>query len=145
MKALREPLCGGLSRCLSACWQAALSAPLFSRLFGAAAAGLSEESSERSLSITAGWWWRPASCGNGNPGLGLGWRSPYPPAAFRPRRRSSPLSADLSPVAVLAMAVPVLGFGWLPALIALALYGNCRCCGDTGRAGFDTAWGVKRG
>ena len=27
------------------------------------------------------------------------------------------------PVAVLAMAVPVLGFGWLPALIALALYG----------------------
>ena len=27
------------------------------------------------------------------------------------------------PVAVLALAVPVLGFGWLPALIALALYG----------------------
>ena len=57
-------------------------------------------------------------------GLGLGWRSPGPPAArFVRWWRPSPLSADLSPVAVLAMAVPVLGFGWLPALIALALYG----------------------
>ena len=37
-------------------------------------------------------------------------------------RRAGAKQDDIT-VAVLAMAVPVLGFGWLPALIALALYG----------------------
>ena len=44
--------------------------------------------------------------------------------AFRPLVETiAAIGQTFPPVAVLAMAVPVLGFGWLPALIALALYG----------------------
>ena len=44
--------------------------------------------------------------------------------AFRPLLETLAAAGQtFPPVAVLAMAVPVLGFGWLPALIALALYG----------------------
>mgnify|MGYP000971632837 CR=1 FL=1 len=43
---------------------------------------------------------------------------------FRPLVETiAAIGQTFPPVAVLAMAVPVLGFGWLPALIALALYG----------------------
>lgn len=62
--------------------------------------------------------------GNGN--RAGGWGGGHPAR----RRRVSSLVETIAaigqtfpPVAVLAMAVPVLGFGWLPALIALALYG----------------------
>lgn len=45
-------------------------------------------------------------------------------SAFRPLVETiAAIGQTFPPVAVLAMAVPVLGFGWLPALIALALYG----------------------
>ncbi len=43
---------------------------------------------------------------------------------FRPLVETiAAMGQTFPPVAVLAIAVPVLGFGWQPALIALALYG----------------------
>lgn len=91
---------------------------------GTAAAGLpaGELLGAHSRSRLAGGGVQPR--GNGN--RAGGWGGGHP---ARRRRVSSAggdhrrYRADLSPVAVLAMAVPVLGFGWLPALIALALYG----------------------
>ncbi|MCY0725607.1 ABC transporter permease subunit, partial [Klebsiella pneumoniae] len=43
---------------------------------------------------------------------------------FRPLVETiAAMGQTFPPVAVLAIAVPVMGFGWQPALIALALYG----------------------
>ncbi|MBN0691393.1 ABC transporter permease, partial [Pseudomonas aeruginosa] len=58
-------------------------------------------------------------------GLGAGVAVTRPAGgAFRPLVETiAAIGQTFPPVAVLAMAVPVLGFGWLPALIALALYG----------------------
>ncbi len=126
MKALREPLWWLIALFIGLLAGLSYSAPLFSRLFpGTAAAGLpAGELPGRSLSITAGWWWRPALAATAI-GPGLGWRSPGPPAArfVRLVETIAAIGQTFPPVAVLAMAVPVLGFGWLPALIALALYG----------------------
>lgn len=90
---------------------------------GAAAAGLPAGELLGAHSITAGWWWRPAR-GNGNrAGAGVAVTQPAG-GAFRPLVETiAAIGQTFPPVAVLAMAVPVLGFGWLPALIALALYG----------------------
>ncbi len=91
---------------------------------GAAAAGLpaGELLGAHSRSRLAGGGVQPR--GNGN--RAGGWGGGHPAR----RQRVSSAGGDhrryrqtFPPVAVLAMAVPVLGFGWLPALIALALYG----------------------
>jgi osmoprotectant transport system permease protein len=41
------------------------------------------------------------------------------------------LGQTFPPVAVLAVAVPILGFGWAPALLALTLYGLLPVIGNT--------------
>lgn len=89
---------------------------------GAAAAGLpaGELLGAHSRSRLAGGGVQPR--GNGNR-AGVAVTRPAG-GAFRPLVETiAAIGQTFPPVAVLAMAVPVLGFGWLPALIALALYG----------------------
>lgn len=92
---------------------------------GTAAAGLpaGELLGAHSRSRLAGGGVQPR--GNGNRAGGRGGGHPARPgSAFRPLVETiAAIGQTFPPVAVLAMAVPVLGFGWLPALIALALYG----------------------
>ncbi len=91
---------------------------------GTAAAGLpaGELLGAHSRSRLAGGGVQPR--GNGNrAGAGVAVTRPAG-SAFRPLVETiAAIGQTFPPVAVLAMAVPVLGFGWLPALIALALYG----------------------
>ncbi len=131
MKALREPLWWLIALFIGLLAGLPLQrAAVQSAVPGTAAAGLpaGELLGAHSRSRLAGGGVQPR--GNGN--RAGGWGGGHP---ARRRRVSSAggdhrrYRADLSPVAVLAMAVPVLGFGWLPALIALALYAAyCRCC-----------------
>lgn len=82
-----------------------------------------QESLPPSRSPISGWWasqvclpswWASAQGLRSREKVG---RSFVPGGDYRRRR------ADLSPVAVLAIAVPVMGFGQQPAIIALILYG----------------------
>ncbi|MCS5960710.1 hypothetical protein LNP74_17675 [Klebsiella pneumoniae subsp. pneumoniae] len=101
MKALREPLWWLIALFIGLLAGLPYSAPLFSRLFPELPRPVyQQESSGRSLSITAGWWWRPASRQTAIGGWG--WRSPGPPAArFVRWWRPSPLSGrPFPPVAV---------------------------------------------
>ncbi len=119
--------CGGLSRCLSACWQGLpYSAPLFSRLFPELPRPVYQQESFWALTLDHGWLVVASSLAATAIGLGAGVAVTRPAGgAFRPlvetiRRYRADLSAGGGAG---VMAVPVLGFGWLPALIALALYG----------------------
>ncbi len=125
MKALREPLWWLIALFIGLLAGLPYSAPLFSRLFPgtAAARSTSRRASGRSLSITAGWWWRPASRQRQS---GWGWGGGHP--ARRQRVSSAGgdhrrYRADLSAGGGAGDGGAGAGLGWLPALIALALYG----------------------
>ncbi|VTM11929.1 osmoprotectant ABC transporter inner membrane protein YehW [Klebsiella pneumoniae] len=77
------------------------------------------------LTLDHGWLVVASSLAATAIGLGAGVAVTRPAgSAFRPLVETiAAIGQTFPPVAVLAMAVPVLGFGWLPALIALALYG----------------------
>ena len=77
------------------------------------------------LTLDHGWLVVASSLAATAIGLGAGVAVTRPAGgAFRPLVETiAAIGQTFPPVAVLAMAVPVLGFGWLPALIALALYG----------------------
>ncbi|HFN0604419.1 TPA: ABC transporter permease [Klebsiella pneumoniae] len=98
MKALREPLWWLIALFIGLLAGLPYSAPLFSRLFPELPRPVYQQESFWALTLDHGWLVVASSLAATAIGLGAG-------------------------VAVLAMAVPVLGFGWLPALIALALYG----------------------
>ncbi len=106
MKALREPLWWLIALFIGLLAAALQRAAVQSAVPGTAAAGLPAGELLGAHSITAGWWWRPASRQRQS-----GWGGGHP--ARRQRVSSAGgdhrrYRADLSPVAVLAMAVPVL-------------------------------------
>lgn len=101
------------------------SAPLFSRLFPELPRPVYQQESFWALTLDHGWLVVASSLAATAIGLGAGVAVTRPAgSAFRPLVETiAAIGQTFPPVAVLAMAVPVLGFGWLPALIALALYG----------------------
>ncbi|MWP40583.1 ABC transporter permease subunit [Klebsiella pneumoniae] len=108
MKALREPLWWLIALFIGLLAGLPYSAPLFSRLFPELPRPVYQQDSFWALTLDHGWLVVASSLAATAIGLGAGVAVTRPAgSAFRP----------------LAMAVPVLGFGWLPALIALALYG----------------------
>ncbi len=89
------------------------------------AAVVYQQESFWALTLDHGWLVVASSLAATAIGLGAGVAVTRPAgSAFRPLVETiAAIGQTFPPVAVLAMAVPVLGFGWLPALIALALYG----------------------
>ncbi len=126
MKALREPLWWLIALFIGLLVGLPLQrAAVQSAVPGAAAAGLSAGellgANPRSRLAGGGVQSRGNGCGTGGQGVAV---TRPAGSAFRPLVETiAAIGQTFPPVAVLAMAVPVLGFGWLPALIALALYG----------------------
>lgn len=129
MKALREPLW----------WLIALFIGLLAGLPTArrCSVGCSRNCRGRSTSRRAsgrsldhGWLVVASSLAATAIGLGAGVAVTRPAgSAFRPLVETiAAIGQTFPPVAVLAMAVPVLGFGWLPALIAPRCMAYRRCC-----------------
>ncbi len=125
MKALREPLLWLIALFIGLLMGLPYSAPLFSRLFPELPRPVYQQESFWALTLDHGWLVVVSSLAATAVGLGAGVAVTRPAgSAFRPLVETiAAIGQTFPPVAVLAMAVPVLGFGWLPALIALALYG----------------------
>ncbi|PLN87641.1 osmoprotectant uptake system permease, partial [Klebsiella quasipneumoniae] len=125
MKALREPLWWLSALFIGLLAGLPYSAPLFSRLFPELPRPVYQQESFWALTVDHGWLVAASSLAATAVGLGAGVAVTRPAgSAFRPLVETiAAIGQTFPPVAVLAMAVPVLGFGWLPALIALALYG----------------------
>lgn len=125
MKALREPLWWLIALFIGLLVGLPYSAPLFSRLFPELPRPVYQQESFWALTLDHGWLVVASSLAATVVGLGAGVAVTRPAgSAFRPLVETiAAIGQTFPPVAVLAMAVPVLGFGWLPALIALALYG----------------------
>ncbi len=125
MKALREPLWWLIALFIGLLAGLPYSAPLFSRLFPELPRPVYQQESFWALTLDHGWLVVASSLAATAIGLGAGVAVTRPAgSAFRPLVETiAAIGQTFPPVAVLAMAVPVLGFGWLPALIALALYG----------------------
>jgi osmoprotectant transport system permease protein len=89
-----------------------------------AAAGLSA-GEFWALTLAHGWLVALSSLAATVVGVGAGVAVTRPAGSeFRPLVETiAAIGQTFPPVAVLAIAVPVMGFGWQPALIALALYG----------------------
>ena len=125
MKVLRDPLLW-----LSAMFVALLlalpySAPLFSALFPELPRPVYQQESFISLTLAHCWLVALSSLAATVVGVGAGIAVTRPSGhEFRPLVETiAAMGQTFPPVAVLAIAVPVMGFGWQPALIALALYG----------------------
>lgn len=124
MKALREPLWWLIALFIGLLVGLPYSAPLFSRLFPELPRPVYQQESFWALTLDHGWLVVASSLAATAVGLAAGIAVTRPAgSAFRLLVETIAAIGRPSPVAVLAMAVPVLGFGWLPALIALALYG----------------------
>ena len=125
MKAFREPLWWLIALFIGLLAGLPYSAPLFSRLFPELPRPVYQQESFWALTLDHGWLVVASSLAATAIGLGAGVAVTRPAgSAFRPLVETiAAIGQTFPPVAVLAMAVPVLGFGWLPALIALALYG----------------------
>lgn len=124
MRVLRDPLLWLLALFIAILLLLPYSTPLFSAVPRAAAPGVSAGEFCRPdfRPLLAGGAFQPGGDGGGRRGRVAVTR----PAGreFRPLVETiAAMGQTFPPVAVLAIAVPVLGFGWQPALIALALYG----------------------
>lgn len=112
MKVLRDPLLWLTGMFIALLLVLPWSAPLFSTLFPELPRPVYQQESFFSLTLAHFWLVALSSLAATVVGVGAGIAVTRPAGhEFRP------------PVAVLAIAVPVMGFGWQPALIALALYG----------------------
>ncbi len=146
MKALREPLWWLIALFIGLLAGLPYSAPLFSRLFPELPRPVYQQESFWALTLDHGWLVVASSLAATAIGLGAGWRSPGPPARFVRWWRPSPLS--VRPFAGGGAGDGGAGAGlWLAARAysPRAVWHTAGAAGDTGRAGFDTAWGVRRG
>ena len=122
---LREPLLWLVLLFVALLVAMPYSAPLFSALFPELPRPVYQQESFVSLTLAHFWLVGISSLVAIVLGAGAGIAVTRPAGReFRPLVETiAAVGQTFPPVAVLAMAVPVLGFGWLPALIALALYG----------------------
>ncbi|MFB5079779.1 ABC transporter permease [Raoultella sp. C349492] len=125
MKVLRDPLLWLLALFIAFLLALPYSAPLFSALFPELPRPVYQQQSFLSLTLAHCWLVALSSLAATLIGVGAGIAVTRPAGReFRPLVETiAAMGQTFPPVAVLAIAVPVLGFGWEPALIALALYG----------------------
>lgn len=125
MKVLRDPLLWLLALFIAILLALPYSAPLFSALFPELPRPVYQQQSFLSLTLAHCWLVALSSLAATLIGVGAGIAVTRPAGReFRPLVETiAAMGQTFPPVAVLAIAVPVLGFGWEPALIALALYG----------------------
>lgn len=125
MKVLRDPLLWLLALFIAVLLALPYSAPLFSALFPELPRPVYQQQSFLSLTLAHCWLVALSSLAATLIGVGAGIAVTRPAGReFRPLVETiAAMGQTFPPVAVLAIAVPVLGFGWEPALIALALYG----------------------
>ena len=125
MKALREPLWWLIVLFIGLLVGLPYSAPLFSRLFPELPRPVYQQESFWALTLDHGWLVVASSLAATAIGLGAGVAVTRPAGgAFRPLVETIAATGQtFPPVAVLAIAVPAIGFGQEPAIIALILYG----------------------
>ncbi|TYG27887.1 ABC transporter permease [Klebsiella grimontii] len=125
MKALRDPLLWLSAMFIALLLALPYSAPLFSALFPELPRPVYQQESFVSLTLAHFWLVALSSLATTIVGVGAGIAVTRPGGhEFRPLVETiAAMGQTFPPVAVLAIAVPVMGFGWQPALIALALYG----------------------
>ena len=125
MKALRDPLLWLVALFVALLFLMPHSAVVFSALFPGLPRPVYQQESFINLAVAHLWLVAISSSVAIVLGTGAGIAVTRPAGReFRPLVETiAAIGQTFPPVAVLAMAVPVLGFGWLPALIALALYG----------------------
>ena len=125
MKALRDPLLWLSAMFIALLLALPYSAPLFSALFPELPRPVYQQESFVSLTLAHFWLVARSSLAATIVGVGAGIAVTRPGGhEFRPLVETiAAMGQTFPPVAVLAIAVPVMGFGWQPALIALALYG----------------------
>ena len=125
MKALREPLWWLIALFIGLLAGLPYSAPLFSRLFPELPRPVYQQESFWALTLDHGWLVVASSLAATAIGLGAGVAVTRPAGGgFRPLVETiAAIGQTFPPVAVLAIAVPVMGFGQQPAIIALILYG----------------------
>ncbi|HDS3823898.1 TPA: ABC transporter permease [Klebsiella aerogenes] len=125
MKALRDPLLWLVALFIALLLVLPHSAPLFSWLFPELPRPVYQQESFLALTLAHFWLVALSSLVATVIGIGAGVIVTRPAGReFRPLAETiAAMGQTFPPVAVLAIAVPVMGFGWQPALIALALYG----------------------
>lgn len=125
MKALRDPLLWLVALFIALLLVLPHSAPLFSWLFPELPRPVYQQESFLALTLAHFWLVALSSLVATVIGIGAGVIVTRPAGReFRPLVETiAAMGQTFPPVAVLAIAVPVMGFGWQPALIALALYG----------------------
>jgi osmoprotectant transport system permease protein len=125
MKALRDPLAWALLVLVALAWGMPHLQPVFAALFPALERPMYTQDSFVRLVLAhlhIVFW---SSCASVLGGVGAGVAVTRPAGrAFKPLVETVvAMGQTFPPVAVLAIAVPLIGFGTAPALIALALYG----------------------
>ena len=125
MKALREPLWWLIALFIGLLAGLPYSAPLFSRLFPELPRPVYQQESFWALTLDHGWLVVVSSLAATAVGLGAGVAVTRPAgSAFRPLVETiAAIGQTFPPVAVLALAVPMMGFGAAPTFLALTLYG----------------------
>ncbi|TLV21618.1 ABC transporter permease [Klebsiella indica] len=125
MKVLHDPLLWLTAMFVVLLLVLPYSAPLFSTLFPQLPRPVYQQESFVSLTLAHFWLVALSSLSATVAGVGGGIAVTRPAGQeFRPLVETiAAMGQTFPPVAVLAIAVPVMGFGWQPALIALALYG----------------------
>ncbi|ROS16646.1 osmoprotectant transport system permease protein [Raoultella sp. BIGb0399] len=125
IRLLRDPLLWLLALFIAILLLLPYSAPLFSALFPELPRPVYQQQSFLSLTWAHCWLVALSSLAATVVGVGAGVAVTRPAGReFRPLVETiAAMGQTFPPVAVLAIAVPVMGFGWQPALIALALYG----------------------
>ncbi len=125
MKMLRDPLAWALLVLVALAWGMPHLQPLFAALFPALDRPMYTQDSFTALVLAhlniVGW----SSCASVLVGVGAGVAVTRPAGReFKPLVETmAAMGQTFPPVAVLAIAAPLIGFGTAPALIALALYG----------------------
>lgn len=125
MKRWRDPLPWALAALLALVWGMPVLKPLFAAAFPALDRPLYEQDSFAALLLAHVWIVALSSGVAACAGVAAGIFVTRPAGAeFRPMVETVvAIGQTVPPVAVLAIAAPLIGFGELPALIALALYG----------------------
>lgn len=125
MKVLRDPLLWLSAMFIALLLALPYSAPLFSALFPELPRPVYQQESFVSLTLAHFWLVALSSLAATVVGVVAGIAVTRPAGhEFRPLVETiAAMGQTFPPVAVLAIAVPVMGFGWQPALIALVLYG----------------------
>ncbi len=130
MKMLRDPLFWLIALFVALIFWLPYSQPLFAALFPQLPRPVYQQESFAALALAHFWLVGISSLFAVIIGTGAGIAVTRPwGAEFRPLVETiAAVGQTFPPVAVLAIAVPVIGFGLQPAIIALILYGCCPSC-----------------